>query len=608
MKKSTRTFFERIIATAVVTSALFTSVYAAEPIWGDVNGTGTVDADDAATTLQYVLHPESTQGVDTSVMDVNVDDTYTSADAAHILQKANNGQYLMPVEVPAPDAVDVFVVGDSTACHYAETEDAKYWFKRVGFGDALSEYFVDEANVVNLALSGRSSKSFATGINENGIEDTAAKENYSRLVSEIGEGDFLIIAWGHNDEKTDRYRFTDPNGDINTEGSFKNSLYTKYIKVAQDAGATPILCTPIIRRNAGSALSNNDVHIPAAGDYAQCIRDLATELNIDLIDNLNTTRDLWTSLGAGTQPGGTYADPTGYAQLHAATQDGSTDNTHLNSYGASVVAYNMAKDILALNNGLTPYVKSNISAPVFDLSKVKNPDWEAFDESIYIPSSIWKVSSPWAGSVFGSSVGVFTEDSHDNFDIAENGSSASVRLLSKNNKGKIASSEDGIVMYFQEIPKGQNFTITTTAHINEYDASVNQTAFGVMVRDNMFSDYQYKTNAPYVAVGNTSQNSGANMVSVWSRPLAANGDKNLTQNNIRITDGTNTANEYPAGTEVELKLTRKDGVVTATYGSEAPVVVEGIDFDSVTADTDYVGVFVSRTCDVTFNNTTLTLE
>ena len=93
------------------------------------------------------------------------------------------------------DENTVYVVGDSTACHYGDTDDVNFYYKRVGFGDKLQNYLTG-ANVVNLALSGRSSKSFATGINENGAVDDSAVANYTQLKENIKAGDTLIIAWG----------------------------------------------------------------------------------------------------------------------------------------------------------------------------------------------------------------------------------------------------------------------------------------------------------------------------------------------------------------------------------------------------------------------------
>ncbi len=112
----------------------------------------------------------------------------------------------------------VWVVGDSTVCDYAATEDATHYYKRCGYGTKLSDYVAEGYTVQNLALSGRSSKSFL------------AEANYQTLTAGIQAGDILIIGFGHNDEKIDdAARYTAPTGDWQTEGSFAKSLYDNYV-------------------------------------------------------------------------------------------------------------------------------------------------------------------------------------------------------------------------------------------------------------------------------------------------------------------------------------------------------------------------------------------
>ena len=78
------------------------------------------------------------------------------------------------------------------------------------------------------------------------------------------KGDFLLVGSGHNDEKAESGRYTNPNGDYKTAGSFANSLYENYIKPAQAAGTTVVLCTPIVRRTADGNWSDSQLHVTAA--------------------------------------------------------------------------------------------------------------------------------------------------------------------------------------------------------------------------------------------------------------------------------------------------------------------------------------------------------
>lgn len=129
----------------------------------------------------------------------------------------------------------IWVVGDSTVSSFTDN----YYYPRYGYGTQIANYMDGTFEVQNLAASGRSTISYLTD----------SKQNYEKLIAGMKQGDVLIIGFGHNDEKAeDATRYTSPTGDYKTSGSFANSLYENYVKKAQAAGATPIVCTPIVRR------------------------------------------------------------------------------------------------------------------------------------------------------------------------------------------------------------------------------------------------------------------------------------------------------------------------------------------------------------------------
>lgn len=104
----------------------------------------------------------------------------------------------------------------------------------------------------------------------------------------------------------------------------------------------------------------------------QAVRDLGSELGITVIDSLNNTKSLYDTVGVGTAPkdaengDSETVAPTGSAALHATDQGLVVDNTHLNEYGASMVAYMMAKDIQASNTSLASHV-ANLTEPTVDM-------------------------------------------------------------------------------------------------------------------------------------------------------------------------------------------------------------------------------------------------
>ena len=114
----------------------------------------------------------------------------------------------------------LWVVGDSTLSPFND----KFYYPRYGYGTMLNQYLDNTIEVKNLALSGRSSKSFLS------------EPEYGQLLGGMREGDYLLIGFGHNDEKMEEQRHTAGKGGYMDEGSFANSLYVNYYLKAKEAG------------------------------------------------------------------------------------------------------------------------------------------------------------------------------------------------------------------------------------------------------------------------------------------------------------------------------------------------------------------------------------
>ena len=394
----------------------------------------------------------------------------------------------VPQMTAAADKTTVYIMGDSTGCDYSESDDTTYYYKRVGFGTRFGDYLTDDAQVVNLALSGRSSKSFT------------AESNYTTYKNSVKAGDYVIIAFGHNDEKSDdTARYTEPLGDKDTEGSFKNSLYANYIKPALDAGATPVLATPVVRRTASGTWSASQLHQANGGDYAQAVRELGTELGLTVIDNTKMTKDLYDSLGV---------DETVYLHAWLNNKPSSVDNTHLNNYGAAYVSYLMANALKSSSNGLAAYVKSDISAPVKANELIVNPtytepdpDAADLDES-ELAKSVFTATRPWYATAFGDIGGVSklvkngalvvnTTSGKTNFEITEL-SENSVRIrtgdaATNQSFGKIAATSDAFTLYYMPVDAASNFEISADATVNDVLIN-NQVSFGAVCLDRVSVD------------------------------------------------------------------------------------------------------------------------
>ena len=244
----------------------------------------------------------------------------------------------------------VYLVGDSTVCEYSMTKERSRYYPRNGYGMWFDDFLSNKVTVNNLALSGRSSKSFLK------------ESNYKTLTDNIKAGDYLVIGFGHNDEKTTDGFYTNPAGQVVHEDSFKYHLYNYYVKVALDAGATPILCTPIIR--IAKNYKDANFHITAngtyeGGDYPKAIRELGSEFGVTVIDMTKITKDFFTAME--------YADACEYyARSSMGIDDlNNVDTTHINSYGAATLAY---KFMLALKN------TDNTLKYYIDETKMVEPD------------------------------------------------------------------------------------------------------------------------------------------------------------------------------------------------------------------------------------------
>ena len=235
----------------------------------------------------------------------------------------------------------IFVIGDSTAAK----KDLSTGSPERGWGMALQCYF-DSAyiRVDNHAVNGRSSKSF---IDEG---------RWDKVLSAMKPGDYVIIQFGHNDEKPAVERHTDP-------GSTFDYKLAKFVRETRERGGIPILMNPVVRRNFaqkplkndddeklrnttfadGSKLVEGDSLIDTHGLYKVAPRDVARRMNCHFIDANQITHDLEQSLGVeGSKKLHMWYKPGEEPSL----PQGRQDNTHYNIYGAQVVAKLLAEALI----------------------------------------------------------------------------------------------------------------------------------------------------------------------------------------------------------------------------------------------------------------------
>ena len=240
--------------------------------------------------------------------------------------------FLALVAAKEDKTTTIFIIGDSTAAN----KDISHDRKERGWGMALQCYFDDNIVVDNHAVNGRSSLSF---LNEG---------RWDKVLEKMKPGDYVIIQFGHNDEKAPKDRHTDP-------GSTFDYNLAKYVRETREHGGIPVLMNCVVRRNFfvnapendddeklrtttfkdGVKMVEGDSLIDTHGLYRVAPRDVAQRMNVHFVDANQITHDLEQGLGTEASK-----------KLHMwflpdeepSVPKGRQDNTHYNVYGAHVVA------------------------------------------------------------------------------------------------------------------------------------------------------------------------------------------------------------------------------------------------------------------------------
>ncbi len=240
------------------------------------------------------------------------------------------------VEIAPVDVPTVYLAGDSTVTDQ-DAEPGASW------GQMLPRFFKPDIAVANHAKSGATLKSFLTEL------------RFDKLLSRMKPGDWLLIQFGHNDQKKQW-----PQTYVDAATTYRSYLRT-YIAEARLRGATPILVTSTERRN----FDSSGHIIPSHGAYPEAVRAVAREEKVALIDLNAMTISFYEALGPQRSP--------------LAFSDGGKDKTHHNNYGAYEIARMVAAGIAASDPKLAAHLLPE--ALQFDPARPDPP------ESFSLPAS-----------------------------------------------------------------------------------------------------------------------------------------------------------------------------------------------------------------------------
>src|SRR5436190_11278033 len=116
--------------------------------------------------------------------------------------------------------VTIFLIGDSTMANKPLDDNPER-----GWGQSFPNFMTDEVEIQNHAVNGRSTKSF---INEH---------RWDTVMSRLKAGDYVMIQFGHNDQKVE-----DSNRSAPAHTLYKENLI-RFVNDVRSKGATPILIT-----------------------------------------------------------------------------------------------------------------------------------------------------------------------------------------------------------------------------------------------------------------------------------------------------------------------------------------------------------------------------
>lgn len=203
-----------------------------------------------------------------------------------------------------------------------------------GWVEGLPRYMdTEKIEIVNEAISGRSTRSY--------LDEGA----WAKVLPKIGKGDYVLIQFGHNDQKkTDPKRYTDPQGD------YKEFLRL-YINETRERGGVPILATSIVRRHFDQDGKLKDTHRA----YLAAMKEVGVEMGVPVVDMEALTRAFIQQAGSEeSKKYYIYVEP-GVAKRFP---EGAKDDTHLGVEGADAFAKLFVQGVVEMDLPLAAYVKA----------------------------------------------------------------------------------------------------------------------------------------------------------------------------------------------------------------------------------------------------------
>ncbi len=223
---------------------------------------------------------------------------------------------------PAGTMPTVFLLGDSTVCDQSREPYASW-------GQVFPRFFEPTVAVANHAESGET------------YRDSLARRRLDKIISVMQPGDYLLMQFGHNDQKQIK---TGEGGPFTTYAEEMRA----HIAAVKRVGGIPVVLSPMERRG----FAPDGTVIGSLADYAAAAGQVATATGVRFIDLNARSRVLYEALG-----------PAWSATAFAAP-DGKQDNTHHNNYGAWLMAACVLQGFIEVAPEMSHHVRADL--PPFD--------------------------------------------------------------------------------------------------------------------------------------------------------------------------------------------------------------------------------------------------
>ena len=247
---------------------------------------------------------------------------------------------------PVTDVTTVYLCGNSTVVDQEEEPWASW-------GQMITRWFGPQVAIANFAESGLSCTTFL------------AQLRLDKILSQLKKGDYVIVEFGHNDEKEKKA------GD----GAWYS--YSRNLKIFADrvrsAGGNIIFCTPTARRSFDADGRIINTH----GDYPEAMKTVAQREQVPVIDLTQMSTTFYEALGVEGSKRALVHYP---ANTFANQEKPLADNTHFNPYGAWEVAKMVVMGLKKINSPLAAYLRTEWQD--FDPAHPDDPD-----------SFVWRMAS-----------------------------------------------------------------------------------------------------------------------------------------------------------------------------------------------------------------------